>query len=144
MSLNIKDKEVERLIEEVSLLTGESKTEAVRGHLAALGVAAVPGDPVDARGLHFIHHRVNPLAQDAVDPDLHRSPISERIGDPSACVEGIRVVGRQVCDQWQFTDISDGCRAERERPRSGLESGQFRRQALLYTLAAEIESTAIS
>ena len=33
MSLNIKNKEVERLIEEVSLLTGESKTEAVRRSL---------------------------------------------------------------------------------------------------------------
>ena len=30
MSLNIKNKEVERLIDEVSQLTGESKTEAVR------------------------------------------------------------------------------------------------------------------
>ena len=33
MSLNIKNKEVERLIEEVCLLTGESKTEAVRRSL---------------------------------------------------------------------------------------------------------------
>ncbi len=30
MSLNIKNKDVERLIDEVTLLTGESKTEAVR------------------------------------------------------------------------------------------------------------------
>ena len=33
MSLNIKNKDVERLIKEVSLLTGESKTEAVRRSL---------------------------------------------------------------------------------------------------------------
>lgn len=33
MGLNIKNKDVERLIEEVSLLTGESKTEAVRRSL---------------------------------------------------------------------------------------------------------------
>ena len=30
MSLNIKNKDVERLIDEVTVLTGESKTEAVR------------------------------------------------------------------------------------------------------------------
>ena len=33
MSLNIKNQEVERLIREVTLLTGESKTEAVRRSL---------------------------------------------------------------------------------------------------------------
>ena len=34
MSLNIKNREVEQLVEEVSRLTGESKTEAVRRALA--------------------------------------------------------------------------------------------------------------
>lgn len=33
MGLNIKNKDVERLIDEVTLLTGESKTEAVRRSL---------------------------------------------------------------------------------------------------------------
>ena len=55
MSLNIKNKDVERLIKEVSLLTGESKTEAVRRsleerreRLAYQGAANDRGDCADS------------------------------------------------------------------------------------------------
>ena len=63
MSLNIKNKDVERLIDEVTLLTGESKTEAVRRSLeerrARLGYHHAANDRA-ARLSRFLESEVWP------------------------------------------------------------------------------------
>lgn len=63
MALNIKNTEVERLVDEVSRLTGETKTEAVRRALAErrdrLSVTAVSDDRA-ARVRRFLESEVWP------------------------------------------------------------------------------------
>lgn len=64
MALNIKNPEVERLVEEVARLAGETKTEAVRRALSErkrrLSHRIDPADPA-ARHRRFFEHEVWPL-----------------------------------------------------------------------------------
>lgn len=64
MALNIKNNEVERLVEEVANLTGESKTEAVRKALEerkARLVLHIAGDHPSARLKGFLERELWPL-----------------------------------------------------------------------------------
>ena len=64
MALNIKNPEVERLADQVSKMTGETKTEAIRKALidrkGRLSVTAVQGDR-RARLIRFLERDVWPL-----------------------------------------------------------------------------------
>lgn len=66
MPLNLKNPEVDRLVEEVTALTGESKTEAVRMALAERKVRLQA--PATATGfqrmLDFLEHEVWPMVPD--------------------------------------------------------------------------------
>lgn len=68
MPLNIKNQEVERLVAEVTALTGESKTEAVRKALqerrAKLAFSEA-GDNRAARLRRFLEHEVWPAMPEA-------------------------------------------------------------------------------
>jgi antitoxin VapB len=64
MPLNIKNSEVERLIEEIAQITGESKTEAVRRALQERRerlAFRVDGESRQARLVRFLEQEVWPL-----------------------------------------------------------------------------------
>ena len=82
MPLNIKNPEVEALIDEVVALTGESKTEAVRRALLerraklSLGV-----EPKTARLLRFLEEEVWPqVPEDMLDKGVPRAEQDELLG----------------------------------------------------------------
>ena len=68
MSLNIKNKEVEALAQEISAVTGETKTEAIRKALV---------ERKDRLGLPDAHHRIEELF--AVLGEIHGTQTFEPV-----------------------------------------------------------------
>ena len=80
MALNLKNREVERLVEEVARLTGESKTEAVRKALEErkerLAMHVVKRDRYE-EAIHWLETEV----WSKIPPELRGKPISQEEQD---------------------------------------------------------------
>jgi len=77
MPLNIKNSEVERLVEELTRLTKETKTEAIRKALQERKVRLLTGGLItdrSARAKNYLERKVWPL----IPPELRRKGISKR------------------------------------------------------------------
>jgi antitoxin VapB len=83
MPLNIKNPEVERLIAEVTALTGESKTEAVRKALLERRIKLATGirEPKRERLIRFLEEEVWPtIPKDQLGRELSQEEQDEILG----------------------------------------------------------------